>query len=150
MHYLTAREVAAHAYAAQYGLPDEFIDYAARNLRQRPVVALQGPSHVDVRNRDKQDKEGLCLLVCADDAGNATAMLHCKSVRRKAWLGVGFVRDPDGLPLLCVEPFMRNHWERDLVRALRHRPMMSRLRRDMEERYLTLDESRQLARAATE
>jgi hypothetical protein len=106
MNYLSLDDLAAAAPAAQ-PLPKSLtkkqrstlIDTAVlveeieKTLGHRPVMGVQGTSHADAPDGTKataRQRRGRHLVVCANSRGEATIILNSHSVRRRAWIGIGY------------------------------------------------------------
>ncbi len=94
MEYLTPSLLKQAAPAAQKlgDTSGTLIDTAAflRNVEKRgfkPIFAAQGTPHGDSQHGANKGRH---LVVVADKAGNAIALLNSHTVHRKAWLGAGF------------------------------------------------------------
>ncbi len=94
MKYLTPSLLKQSAPAAQKlgDTSGTLIDTAAflRNVEKRgfkPIFAAQGTPHGDSQHGANKGRH---LVVVADKAGNAIALLNSHTVHRKAWLGAGF------------------------------------------------------------
>lgn len=67
---------------------DAFLKFVGKEMGYRPVFAAQGTTHSDAKMTANRGRH---LVVAADVAGNALALLNSHTVHRKAWMASGFV-----------------------------------------------------------
>jgi len=142
MKFLTPLEVTKLAPAARYldkeeldgGLVDtlDFLVNLASLESMRPVLAVQGTPHKDAGSEASRGKH---LVGAARSNGFGIFLLNAHTVRRRAWIASGFVRQRDDrtlcLPGVCLPLERWRGVEQALTELGRHKPALLKVQHDL-------------------
>lgn len=142
MNYLTPSQLTRLAPAATQKIDSgtsnlidtaAFLRFVEADRGYKPMVAIQGTPHVDAKTG--AGSHGKHLVGAASNNGNAIFLLNSHTVRRRAWIASGFVRQGEQQPLCLIAAALPLERWRGFEEALkdldRHREAVKEMRKRM-------------------
>lgn len=144
MNYLTPSQLAKLAPAAVQDVDDDttnlidtiaFLKFIEAEKGYKPALAVQGTPHSD--SKAGAGSQGKHLVGSASNNGNAIFLMNSHTVRRRAWIASGFIRQGETQPLCLIAAALPLQRWRSFEEALADLDRYAVAARDMRKQLLS-------------